>query len=421
MPSITRDDPRPRLAVVVDPQLLLLQLIETSAGRRRFIWLVDGTTVEFGVWQRVLKRFGTVVDITGLSAAEAVDRVAAHAPDGIIAFAEDELRRAAAIGGHLGLAVQSQDTVTRLTNKHAQRRALRAAGLPTPGFRAVPAGTDAGAQEAICREVHYPAVVKPQSGAGSRGTDRVGNAAELARELEQAREVDLLVEEMLQDSWPRAERPYADFVSVESIVTRGELSHVAVTGRSRLAEPYRETGDFIPSNLPRETTDEIMHVAAGAIKATQADTGVFHTEVKVTPDGPCVIEVNGRVGGSIPEILALATDGEHSFLDIACRVALGEAVHFDGPVRCRRVGYSIFEPPPRSATRVLRLDGLDQVGRVSGVDTLLINRRPGDPVDWRDGYDARLYSVYGAADDHDAMWAARQRIKEIVVAEFAFG
>src|SRR5262249_40042235 len=154
----------------------------------------------------------------------------------------------------------------------------------------------------------------------------------------------------LSDSWPRAERPYADFVSVESILARGRLSHVAVTGRSRLAEPYRETGDFIPSNLPRGTDDEIMQVPARAIGAGQADTGVFHTEVKVTPDGPCVIEVNGRVGGSIPEILALATEGAYSFLDIACRVALGEALHFDRPVHCPRVGYSIFEPPPLGAT-----------------------------------------------------------------------
>src|SRR5215475_5052196 len=166
MPSQPRDDPRPRLAVVVDPQMLLLQLIETAAERRRFIWLVDRSTVEFGVWQRVLKRFGVVVDITGLSAAEAAEQVGAHAPDGIIAFAEDELMRAASIGGQLGLAVQSEDTVTQLTNKHAQRRALRAAGLPTPGFWAVPVGTDAAAQEALRREVRYPVVVKPQSGAG---------------------------------------------------------------------------------------------------------------------------------------------------------------------------------------------------------------------------------------------------------------
>src|SRR5215813_529032 len=107
--------------------MLLLQLVETSVGRRRFVWLVDRTTVDFGVWQRVLKRFGSVVDVTGLSAAEAADQVAPHSPNGIIAFTEDELMRAASIGGHLGLTVQSEDTVTRLTNKHAQRRALRAA------------------------------------------------------------------------------------------------------------------------------------------------------------------------------------------------------------------------------------------------------------------------------------------------------
>jgi len=70
---------------------------------------------------------------------------------------------------------------------------------------------------------------------------------------------------------------------------------------------------------------------------------------------------------------------------------------------------------------LLRLDGLDEVRRVPGVDTLLVNRGPGDPLDWRDGYDSRLYSVYGRADDHEAMWAARRRIKDTVVAEFDSG
>lgn len=417
-----RDDRRPRLAVVFNPQVLVLQLVEAAAGARSFIWLVDRATADVDASSRLLRRMGTVLDITGLDVAQAAEQLASHAPDGIIAFDEVELMRAAAIGGCLGLPVQSTQTVTRLTNKLAQRQALQAAGLPTPGFWAVPAGADAATRESVCRDVRYPAVVKPQSGAGSRGTYRVADAAELARALDHEQQegaVDLLVEQMLRDWWPRAERPYADFVSVESIVAHGEPSHLAVTGRGALDEPYRETGDFIPSNLPPDVTGEIMRVAGRAIEAIGARTGVFHTEVKVTPDGPYVIEVNGRVGGSIPEIFALATDRAHSFLDITCRVALGEALQFDAPVPCARVGYSIFQPPPLGATRIVRLDHLDEVRRVPGVDTLLINRQAGDPVDWREGYDSRLYSVYGAADDHEAMWASRRRVKEIVTAEFA--
>jgi biotin carboxylase len=310
----------------------------------------------------------------------------------------------------------------RLTNKLVQRQALHAAGLPSPGFWAVPVGSDAAARSEVCRAVRYPAIVKPQVGDGSRGVYRVADADALSRTLEQERgdrAVDLIVEELLCDSWPREQHPYADFVSVESIVACGQLSHLAVTGRTALVEPFRETGDFIPSNLPVDVTDEIMDVAGRAVRAMGADTGVFHTEVKMTPQGPYVIEVNGRVGGSIPEILALATDGAFSFLDIACRVALGHEMTFDAPVPCHRVGYSIFEPPPLGATHVTRLDHLDEVGRIPGVEALLVNRQVGDTVDWRDGYDGRLYSIYGVADDHAGMWATRRRVRQTVAVEYA--
>ena len=59
------------------------------------------------------------------------------------------------------------------------------------------------------------------------------------------------------------------------------------------------------------------------------------------------------------------------------------------------------------------------MGRIPGVETLLVNRQAGDTVDWRDGYDGRFYSVYGAADDHAGMWAARRRVRQTVAMEFA--
>jgi biotin carboxylase len=413
---------RPRLAVVFSPQVLVLQLVEAARGVREIIWLVDRSTSDVDGSLRLLERMGRVVDITGLSIEESADLLAVHEPDGIVAFAESELMRSALIGGCLGLPVQSPGTVMRLTNKLAQRQALRAAGLPSPRFWAVPVGSDAAACSELCRVVCYPAIVKPQVGEGSRGVYRVADAAALSQMLEQQRgdrAVDLIVEELLCDGWSREQHPYADLVSVESIVACGQLSHIAVTGRTALVEPFRETGDFIPSNLPVDLTDEIMDVAGQAVRVMGADTGVFHTEVKVTPQGPYVIEVNGRVGGSIPEILALATDHAFSFLDIVCRVALGHEMTFEAPVPCHRVGYSIFEPPPLGATHVTRLDHLDEVGRIPGVEALLVNRQAGDPVDWRDGYDGRLYSIYGVADDHAEMWAARRRVLQTVAVEFA--
>jgi len=416
------DDRRPRLAVVFSPLVLVLQLVEAGAGAREIIWLIDREIADVDDSMRLLKRLGTVVDVTGQSDEQAAEVLAPYEPDGIIAFSEPQLMRAALIGAQLGLPVQSAETVTRLTNKGAQREALLAAGLPIPGFRAVAADADATVRSEVCATVRYPVVVKPQAGVGSRGTYHVEDADELARMLEleqQERTGDLLVEEMLRDSWPREQEPYADFVSVESIVARGRLSHMAVTGRSTLAEPYRETGHFIPSNMPPDVCAEVIEVAGRAVRAMGSDIGIFHTEIKITPDGLYVIEVNGRIGGSIPEIFGFATENKFSILDVAARVALGEAVRIDELVPCPRVGYSLWAPPPVGATRLTRLDNLDAVRRVPGVQALFVNRQAGDALSWRAGWSSRLYTVYGVADDHEGMWRARREIKEIVVAEFA--
>ena len=66
-------------------------------------------------------------------------------------------------------------------------------------------------------------------------------------------------------------------------------------------------------------------------------TGGSHTEVKLTPDGPRVIEVNGRLGGGIPEMLFQAS-GE-SIMRLSMRIALGERIVLGDPVPCSRIGW----------------------------------------------------------------------------------
>jgi biotin carboxylase len=194
------------------------------------------------------------------------------------------------------------------------------------------------------------------------------------------------------------------------------MHHLAITGRGALAEPFLETGNFIPAFLPDGLDRDLMDIAGQAIAAMGARTGCFHTEIKLTPKGPYVIEVNGRVGGSIPELFELA--GLPSFLDIVCRAALGEPLRLDGLRTPERVAYDLVLPPPVWATHLTRFEHVEIVGRIPGVDSIDVNRTPGSAVDWRQGYDGRIYSVFGSADDHDAMWAARQRILDTLIVEF---
>ncbi len=62
---------------------------------------------------------------------------------------------------------------------------------------------------------------------------------------------EMVLEGYLADDPARADDPYAAYVSVESVVAGGVISHLALTGRFPLAENFRETGFFIPAGSRR--------------------------------------------------------------------------------------------------------------------------------------------------------------------------
>lgn len=416
----------PKLAVVFEPHTVkVLALVEAAAQTWETIWLVDRAVEHSAEEMRALRRFGSVVDITNLSSRDIASVLDPLSVGGIIAFEDAELMRAAHIGELLGLSFFSPDVAHRLTSKAAQRDAFAAAGLVTPRYWVLHAADDRRTQIEIAQAAHYPAVLKPLSGTGSRNVFLIPDAAALMRILSEWPEAssgtraDLILEEKFPDGWPRAAQPYADYVTVESVASRGRISHVAVTGRMPMVDPFRQTGSFIPTNLPPDLVQTITTEAGRAIAALGATVGIFHTEVKMTPQGPRVVEVNGRVGGGgVPEILALVAD--HSMLNLAGRVALGQEVFFESLVPCSELGYYYRYQAPLGACRLTRLDRVSDVGHLPGVRELFVNRRPGDRVDdWRNGSAGFLFSILGTADDHATLWRRIQKVHEVAQVEYA--
>jgi hypothetical protein len=142
-------------------------------------------------------------------------------------------------------------------------------------------------------------------------------------------------------------------------------------------------------------------VATSAVRAIGVYNGFLHTEVKLTPDGPRVIELNGRIGGGVPEMLADAAGVE--LLPIALRVALGEKVVFETMPQCGQIGYLLYVQAPPHMTTIRSVDGLDQLRAHPGVEEVTLNRGPGRAVDWRSGNHGHVFSVRGSVADYDAL------------------
>ena len=198
------------------------------------------------------------MDVEGLSTREAATRLAAHRPDGILALADDALCWTADVAALLGLPFHTPATALALTDKFAQRAALASGGLAVPRSWVVDGRSPAASLDTLEGEVAYPAVLKPRRGEGSRDTIYVASPVELrqavAVALDDGRVRDLVVEEYLADAdGPVAGEGFAGYVSVESAVDDGRVVHLAVNGRTPPADPFRETGFFIPSALDAST------------------------------------------------------------------------------------------------------------------------------------------------------------------------
>jgi argininosuccinate lyase len=158
-------------------------------------------------------------------------------------------------------------------------------------------------------------------------------------------------------------------VSVETVTVAGTTYVVGVTDKSLAGQPwFVESGHMFPAALSDADRDAAVDTAVSAIDALGLDRAVAHTEVKLTADGPRLIEVNPRPAGNrITELVRRVTgiDLPSAFADLA--------VGRQPDLRPRETGVRSaaisFLLPPRSGV----------VAGIDGVDTLAANP---EVVDW---------------------------------------
>lgn len=401
---------RPKLVVVYHRQSLSpLEIIEAARERVELIWVMDCGDPELAWMLMLIRRHGTVVDTAGLGDEEVAARVARESAQGVITFAE-QLPLAAAIAQASGMRFHTPKTADLLTNKYRQRLALAENGVPGPAFWPVPGNASLEERARLAATVRYPMVLKPQIGLGTRSTFEVGDVDTLLRILADphASTEDMLAEEKLREAHWYEERRVSAWLGVDSFISDGVVTHLAVTGHFILAPPFRATGSFLPSHLDEAETTSVLRVTEAAITALGVDDAFTNTDVVFTPEGPRVLEVNGRIGGNVPALLRLA--GGPTLIPEAMKFAVGIDDVDVAPPDSTQVAFCVMYQPPMEARRVLELGGLDRIGRLPGVTRVALHHQAGDPVDWREGTASRLFSVYGVTPDHDALFDLYQQI-----------
>jgi biotin carboxylase len=262
-------------------------------------------------WELAYVDGWTVLDmsdtIDATNMIEAAREVAARRPvAGVLSWDEARILQSAKVAAALGLPGGDPDMVMRCRDKHLTREALAAAGVPQPRSVMVSSVDDA---LAVAAAIGYPVVLKPRAMAASLGVVRVDTPDELAAQFLFARDTHV------PGAW------HYDVVLVEEYVSGPEISFdAAVHGgtvypmfvaRKEVGYPpyFEEVGHVVDAADPLLVDEQLLRVVQDTHTALGFTDGMTHTELKLTPAGPRLIEVNARLGGDLIPYLGLRASG----------------------------------------------------------------------------------------------------------------
>jgi hypothetical protein len=158
--------------------------------------------------------------------------------------------------------------------------------------------------------VGWPAVVKPVDYSSSSGVTLATGTAELRRAVERA----------LRKS-PRGRCIIEEFIdgpeySVETVTwSVGRHLTLGITEKTVTDLPYFvELEHVFPADLDAGPAAQLVMTVHRALDAFGMERGSSHAEVKLTTDGPVVVEIAGRSGGDLIPRLVFEATGINPYL-----------------------------------------------------------------------------------------------------------
>jgi biotin carboxylase len=350
-----------------------------------------------------------VVDRPDQTVEAGLEVAAGHDIRAVVALSEIVSFYAGLLARLLGLPSNPPEALLAVRHKDHQRKVLQRAGVPSPAWRRVSAADDLRA----CEALRFPVILKPSIGVGSLCVFKAEDADELARcypeALRRYREdprpngsspIFLVEEEISGENWHEYQR-FSYQVSVESLAHGDTIRHLSVTSKLPLAPPFREVGHVMPSLLSGEQIRRIEGVAADAIRALGLTTGAVHTELMLTAEGPVILEVNGRLGGGVYELLKFSR-GYDVVQDIV-RAACGQDPLQPGAA----VAYAAFvkPQPPEGVFIVKSINKARFWQAMKIVDWGVLDKTEGAVLDSRNGTNSNIARFIVTAPGLDELFS----------------
>ncbi|MGC4805007.1 ATP-grasp domain-containing protein [Micromonospora sp. DT233] len=284
----------------------------------------------------------------------------------VVTVQEEGVLAAARLNDALGLGGVSFETVALLTDKWRMRRHLAERGA---GAVQAAIGSTREDIAAFGARVGYPLIAKPVAGSASVGIQRIAGPSQVETAYATLKNLGIdrfLIEEYLD----------GPEISVDALSFGGRHVVVAIAAKTT-GTNHVEFGHVIPAPLDGDLEEAVCDAVAEFLDAVGLRDGLSHTELKLTPAGPRVIEGHNRRGGDRINTMTEAVYGidlEESGLGWA----VGDLAEF--PERPKADGAAaviFFEAKPG---RLVRVENVDEVRNHPAVREFHVNFAAGDVI-----------------------------------------
>ena len=350
----------------------------------------------------------TVLDYRRLDDVVPVARAwhAADPFDAVLSFTEYGLEPASRCAIDLRVAGDNLAAVLLTRDKSRTRELLDRFGLSPVRHRLCTEPADA--RDFMAELGGRAIVLKPPTGGLSEGVRLVRSEAELAEHwfwTSRVAEGPILAEEYL--SGPE--------YSVESVSQDGKHEIVMVTEKLTTGAPgFVELGHQMPARLDRTEREAIDDLVVRFLDLIGQRTGPVHTELRVTPSGPRLIEAQTRIGGDqIWEMTELVTGVDMISETLAGLLGLHAPARTPA-ARAAAIRFIAFEN-----TTVADVKGLAEAREAPGVLRLRCTLAPGRALGTIASSDSRQgYILCEGHDTQDAV-ARAEAARDLVRIERA--
>jgi len=209
-----------------------------------------------------------------------------HGAVRVISLSEDGLLPAARVNERHGLGGNSLESVRLLKDKSAMRRRLAEVGLSPVSAQVV---TSAEELASFATSLGRPVVVKPLDAGGSAGVRLLSEPGQAGTIWSAAQAAGR--ERMLAEEYPTGPE-----ISVEAFSNHGVHTVVACTQKI-LGPRFIEVGHVVPAQLDSAMRREVTELTTALLDSVGITEGPTHTEYKLTPSGPRILESHNRIGG----------------------------------------------------------------------------------------------------------------------------